>query len=189
MGGTGADATVITVGEVGLPSQEGLNREPNLRVVEHYSWVGRKHFDLYPQMVDLLKNVWRCDRVTVDATGIGEPVASFLKRALGSRVMPFVFSQKSKSELAFELLAAINSGRLKLYAQDGSDDYRELMFELTRARSHYRPNQTLNFFVEPAEGHDDYLMSLALAVHAASECRPRLAKGRTSGSMSLHEPA
>jgi phage FluMu gp28-like protein len=128
--------------------------------------------------VDILKNVWNCRYIAVDATGIGEPIASFLRQALGSKVLPFKFTQKSKSELGFDLLAAINSGRLKLYQQDGSADYEELMFELRKAQGIYRPNQTLNFFVDAADGHDDYLMSLTLAVHAASRCQPRIAKGR-----------
>jgi hypothetical protein len=129
-------------------------------------------------MVDVLRNTWGCSHIVVDVTGVGEAVASFLRSSLGSRVLPFKFSQVSKSALGFNLLAAINSSRLKLYKGDGSDDYRELMFELERARSVCRPNQTINFFVDPAEGHDDYLMSLALCVEAASRLRPRRAVGR-----------
>ena len=71
----------------------------------------------------------------------------------------------------------MNSGRLKLYAADGSEEYRELMFEPEQAKSVYRPNQTLNFFVQPDEGHDDYLMSLALVVQAARGYVSRKAKG------------
>ena len=93
----------------------------------------------------------RIGTVNVDATGVGEPVASFLRQALGSKVVPFKFTQKTKSEAGFELLAAVNSGRLKLYKQDGSQDYKELMFELEKARSFYRPNQTLSFFVHPSD--------------------------------------
>ena len=49
---------------------------------------------LYPQLVDILKNVWGCRRVVVDATGVGEGVASFLSKALGSSVVvAFHFSQ------------------------------------------------------------------------------------------------
>jgi hypothetical protein len=51
------------------------------------------------------------------------------------------------------------------------------MFEMEKARSIYRPNQTLNFFVDAGDGHDDYLMSLALMVQAASRCVPRRARG------------
>jgi hypothetical protein len=172
----GRDATVITIAELCPPATaDGL--DPLVRVVEHYAWVGRKHAGLYPQIAGLLKDTWCCSRVVIDATGVGEAVASFLRRALGSRIVPFKFTQASKSVLGFNLLAAVNAGRLKIYAPDGSDEYRELMFELDRARGVYRPNQTLNFFVDPNEGHDDYLVSLALCLEAASGLSPRKAVG------------
>ena len=174
---SGRDATVITVAEVIRNAADIMAKETTIHVVEHYSWVGRRHSELYPQMVDILKNVWHCSRIVTDATGIGEPITSFLRNSLGSKVLPFKFTQKTKSEMGFDLLAAVNSGRLKLYKQDGSEHYRELMFELEKAKSIYRPNQTLNFFVDPGDGHDDYLMSLALAVQAANRCVPRKARG------------
>ncbi len=178
---SGRDATVMTVAEVIFDAADMMVKEPRIHVVEHYSWVGKKHSELYPQIVDILKNVWNCNRIVTDATGIGEPVTSFLRKSLGSRIIPFKFTQKTKSEAGFDLLAAINSGRLKLYKRDGSADYTELMFELDKARSIYRPNQTLNFFVEAGDGHDDYLMSLALVVQAANRLAPRKARGLSLG--------
>ena len=172
------DSTVVTIGELGYTAGSDVPRQPVISVVEHYRWTGRKHSDLYPQLVDILKNVWRCRRIVVDATGIGQPVASFLRSALGSRVRPFVFTAGSKSELGFNLLAAVNSGRLKMYRGDGSAEYRECRLELERARSRYRPNRTMNFYVDPSQGHDDFLMSLALAVEAADRHAPREARGR-----------
>jgi hypothetical protein len=175
----GKDATVITIAELHYLSQASTTLSlPAINVVEHYRWLGQKHPLLFPQIVDILKNVWKCSRIVVDATGVGEPVASFLKQALGNRVIPFKFTQQSKSEAGFDLLAAINSGRLKLYRQDGSAEYRELLLQLEKARSIYRPNQTLNFFVEPADGHDDYVMSLALIIQAAKGYTPRKATGQ-----------
>ncbi len=174
---SGRDATVITVAEVVHNAKDIMAKEPRIHVVEHYSWVGKKHSELYPQMVDILKNVWHCSRIVTDATGVGEPITSFLRGSFGSKVLPFKFTQKTKSEMGFDLLAAINSGRLKLYKQDGSEDYRELIFELEKAKSIYRPNQTLSFFVDAGDGHDDYLMSLALVVQAANRCVPRKARG------------
>ena len=55
-------------------------------------------------------------------------------------VIPFKFTQKSKSEAGFDLLAVVNSGRLKVYRQDSSEHYMELMHEMEKARSIYRPN-------------------------------------------------
>ena len=181
------DSTVVTIGELdftplaaaGWADPRLKTQGPGLKVVEHYRWTGKKHAELYPQLVDILKNVWKCKRIVVDSTGVGQPVASFLKGALGSRVEPFTFSTPSKSELGFGLLAAINSGRLKMYRGDGSDEFKEFWFEMERAKSQYRPSQTMNFYVDPGEGHDDFLMSLALLARAVAGYQPRGAKGGT----------
>ncbi len=172
------DSTVVTVAELDFSVADEVNPEPGIKVVEHCWWTGRPHTSLYPQLVDVLRRLWGCKRVVVDSTGVGAGVASFLKKALGSGVAePFQFTQASKSRLGFQLLAAVNSGRVKMYAPDGSEECRELWLEMERARSHFRPNQTINFYVEPAQGHDDFLMSLALALEA-SRYRPRQARGR-----------
>jgi hypothetical protein len=175
----GHDSSVVTIAEVDVrPALNALNAGPVVKVVEQYRWTGTPHSQLYTQMMYILKDVWNCRRIVVDATGIGQPVASFLRKELGSRVIPFVITSRSKSEMGFELLSLVNSGRLKLYKQDGSPEYSETLFELERARVQYRPNQTMNFYVDPQDGHDDFLVSLALAVQAASGVSPREAKGR-----------
>jgi hypothetical protein len=179
-GGSGAnvvkghDSSVVTIAEVDTANPS----LPVLKVVEQYQWRGTPHSQLYAQMTHLLEDVWKCHRIVVDATGIGQPVASFLKKELGSRVIPLVITSRSKSDMGFELLSLVNSGRLELYRQDGSPEYRETLFELERARVQYRPNQTMNFYVDPQEGHDDFLVSLALAVQAAKDLSPREARGR-----------
>ena len=171
------DSTVVTIGELDFSLCDEVQKQPRIHIVEHYWWTGRKHAELYPQLVDILKNVWHCRRVVVDASGVGQPVSSFLRAALGTRVSPFTFTAQSKSGLGFNLLAAINSGRLKMYAGDGSAEEQEFWFEIEKAKSQYRPSQTMNFYVDPAQGHDDFLMSLALLVEAASQYEPRGARG------------
>ena len=106
-------------------------------------------------------------------------MARLLAAALGSHVVrPLRFTQESKSRLGYGLLAATNGGRLKLYASDESVEYRQCWRELERARVTSRANRTSDFFVEPSEGHDDYLISLALLVEAGSDAAPRAARGR-----------
>ncbi|MEK7248722.1 MAG: hypothetical protein AAB092_09655, partial [Chloroflexota bacterium] len=120
-------------------------------------------------------------RVVVDATGLGETIARMLQRTLGEDVVrPFKFSAESKSRLGFELIAAANGGRLRMYAPDGSPEHAEFWRQIERARVAYRSNQQMNFYVDASEGHDDYLASLALAVEAASDAvtAPRIARGR-----------
>ena len=171
------DSTVITIAEIDtIQRPTSTLAELGIKVVEHYQWTGTPHSQLYPLIVETLRK-WKCQKVLVDATGIGQPVASFLRKELGSRIVPFTFTQKSKSDMGFELLSFINSGRLRVYQQDGSNEYRELLTQLEHARSQYRPNQTMNFYVDQSEGHDDFLMSLALVAEAARDFSPRSAKG------------
>ena len=175
------DATVLTIGAVDFVDSTGLAAEPRLRIVEQYWWRGEPHHALIPRLADLLRRVWRCRRVVVDATGVGAGVASLLTKALGGAVEPFVFTQASKSRLGFEMMAAVNTGRLQMYAADGSAECQEFWQEAETAQARYRPNQTMDFFVAPSQGHDDFLMSAALLVKAG-ERPPRVARGRVEAS-------
>jgi hypothetical protein len=142
------DATVITIAEASFPA--GCN-EPLIKIAEHYSWTGEKHSAQYKKMIDLLGKHWKCRKIVIDATGIGQPVASFLRSSLGSRVEPFTFTTRSKSELAFEFLAAVNSGRVKMYRSDGSQEYRRFWEEAQKAKACYQAGQNLNFYVDRAK--------------------------------------
>ena len=174
------DATVLTVGRIVQPAHDAPVQEPRVEIVEHLAWTGEPHETLLPRLIDLLGDVWRVARVAVDATGLGETTARLLAQALGEeRVQAVKCSAERKSQLGFGLLAAINGGRLKMYRGDGSPEQREFWRQCERARSAYRANRTMNFFVDPAEGHDDYLMSAALLVEASRDApRPRVASGR-----------
>jgi hypothetical protein len=174
---SGYDSTVVTIGELDFSACDGIMRQPVIKVVTHYRWTGIKHTELYGRLVDIIRNVWRCRRVAVDATGIGQPVCSFLKGALGSVIVPFGFTRQSKSELGFSLLAAVDSGRLKMYKGDGSAEYSDFWHEVGKARSRYYPGRTVNFSVAPSQGQDAFLMSLALLVEASVRYRPREARG------------
>ena len=175
------DPTVLTVARVVAPASDAIVQEPRLEVVEHLTVAGEKHDELFVRLADVLGRVWRVRRVTVDATGLGETLARLLARTLGpSVVRPLRLSTESKSRLGYNLLAAVNGGRLKMYAADGSAEWAEFWRQMELARVAYRSGRTMNFFVDPASGHDDYLMSLALVVEAARDLdpQPRVARGR-----------
>ena len=91
--------------------------------------------------------------------------------------MPVKFTAPAKSDLGFRLLAAVNGGRLKMYRGDSSVAWMLCMDQLEKARAVYRPNRTMGFDVDPARGHDDYLMSLALCLEAAARYEKRTARG------------
>ncbi|MEX2446217.1 MAG: hypothetical protein WD734_02670, partial [Dehalococcoidia bacterium] len=120
--------------------------------------------------------------VAVDATGLGGPVADLLASRLpGGVVEPVTFTAERKSRLGFALLAAAHSGRLRLYGLDGSAEAAACRRQLAWARATYRDDRSMRFDVDPARGHDDYVMSLALAVAAARHAGvPRIAQGSST---------
>ncbi len=172
------DSTVVTVAALDYAATEPLSPDPVIRVVDHVWWTGRSHASLVPDLAALLRDTWGCRSIVVDATGLGQGVASMLARLLGPRVQPFVFTAESKSRLGFGLLGAVNGNRLKLYGNDESTEWRECWRQIDRTQLAYRPNRQMNFFVPEKEGHDDFVMSLALAVEAARAYTPRSARGR-----------
>jgi hypothetical protein len=172
------DATVLTIGRVVFPDASALVQAPRVEIVEHYAWTGESHHALLPQLISLLRR-WRCERVAIDATGIGETVSRLIAQVLGeSKVDAVKFTMASKSELGFELIAAVNGGRLRMYGADGSAEYRAFWQQATLARATYRANGTMGFECDPAECHDDYLVSAALLVRASKAQQRRAAVGR-----------
>ncbi len=171
------DWTVLTVARV----RARADGAPSVEVVEHQAWQGEATESLVAMLADRLRRVWRVRRIAVDATGLGAPVADLLASRLGRQVVEAVtFTAERKSRLGFALLAAAHSGRLRLYRDDDSAEAVACRRQLALARADYRDSGALRFDVDPAEGHDDYLMSLALAVAAAGvDGGPRTARGRT----------
>lgn len=188
------DSTALTVVEV-----ERGDGQPLYRVVDRRVWTGIGQAALHAQLVDLARSVWRASVIVVDATGIGAGLASFLgatfrsgrNGGLGGRsgagppgqpvVVPFVFTQASKSDLGWALLALIDGGRLKDYADDGSPETRRFRDELAAVTYEVLPGpgQRLRWEVPASRGHDDLVTSLALVARLDTlDWRPRWAIGR-----------
>jgi hypothetical protein len=179
------DATVLSIGRV-LASQGPL-AEGQIEVVRQYSWSGAPHAELHGALASLIGSTWRLRRLAVDATGLGEPAAAFLKKALpGTEVVAAKLSAETKSRLGYELLATVNRGGLRLHVPDGRQAAAECWRQLRACRAVYRANRLLNFFVEQRDGHDDHVVSLALVVEAAREVGPRRARGRGPEQQSIY---
>jgi len=152
-----------------------------------------RHTALHAQLVDLARRVWRASAVVVDATGVGAGLASFLAATLGERrgggggsrpipVVPFVFTQTSKSDLGWDFLALIDGGRFKEYADDGEALTR--LYRSQLAATTYEmlpgPGKRLRWSVPPGRGHDDLVVSAALtATLDGLDWRSRTARGLT----------
>jgi hypothetical protein len=179
------DSTAVTVVEVtppgyALAGPDGPPVQPSYKVVQRYVWTGVKHPALYGRIAGLARETWRARWVVVDATGIGAAVASFLDKALPRKVIPFVFSSFSKSELGWNFCGIIDSGRFKDYAGDGAADTEWWWKQLAAVEYEVRPGpgQHMRWGVPDPTLHDDLVMSAALvAVLEEQDWRLRKAVG------------
>ncbi len=191
------DSTVVTVVEVdqarigGEKPEMGMQGQPTgeefspavgpvFRVVQRYVWTGTRHTDLLTRLVGLARETWRARYVVCDATGIGATLASFLDKALPHKVLPFVFSSASKSDLGWNFCGIIDSGRYKEYAADGAADTEWFWRQVAAVEYAVRPGagQLLQWSVPDPKLHDDLVMSAALvAVLDRQDWQPRSAVG------------
>jgi hypothetical protein len=166
----GHDSSVFTIARV---TYNELHL-PCLEIVRQECWTGRPHLEQYAASLALCDR-WDIRALLIDATGLGEGLASLLASRLGSeRARPFRFSQQSKSHLAFQLLSLINSGRFKLPARASAPAsiYDECWRQLCLARYRLPAPHLMDIYVDPADGHDDYLMSLALLTETITDLKP-----------------
>lgn len=172
--GEDADATVLTIARV--ESRAG-NGGVVCRVVAQREWRGAP----YPLVLDevrALDRLWRFERVSADATGLGAPLVAQLRPHLGARLDEVVFTAGSKSALGYALLAAVRTGRLALPRDDGTPEATRCREELAACEASLVSGGRLAWGND--RGHDDYVVSLALCLRAAESVgAPRVAVGRT----------
>ena len=120
IGAVKRDSTALTIVEIDLATQaDPVIKAPTYRVMNRRIWTGTHHTRIYAEILSLTES-WQPRRIIVDATGIGAGLASFLQKALGGRVIPFIFNSASKSALGWNFLSLCDTGRFHDHAEDGS---------------------------------------------------------------------
>ena len=153
------DSTALTVVECAR-NDLGLSR---YLVVDRYLWTGTPQHTLYGAIAQLA-DAWSARRVVVDATGLGAGLASLLRRALGERLVPFVFTAASKSDLGWGFLGLCGSGRFLDHRDDGSPEQAQFWREVEAAGYEVLdgPHRRMRWGVADPAVHDDLLISAAL---------------------------
>jgi hypothetical protein len=169
---TGRDSTSLTVVEIDLASvADELIAKPSYRIVHRRGWTNVPHRNLYGQLRAQIDH-WQPLYTVIDATGVGEGLASFLVNAMPpGRLIPFVFSSVTKSQLGWDLIALVETGRLKDHNDAEDADRAEFLRQLEFVTYEAREHNQLRWSVpdgarDPATGelvHDDWVLSAALA--------------------------
>jgi len=164
------DSTALTVFRIDFSTVEDpLIRRPSYLVALRKQWNNVRHSALYGA-IKAIADLYLVRWLVVDCTGVGAGLTSFLSAALPDRVIPFEFNSRTKSDLLWNFLGIIDSGRFKDYGSANEQDefWRQVNFcefEILPG-----PQKMVRWGVpdgtrDPADGnlvHDDLLVSAAM---------------------------
>jgi hypothetical protein len=177
LGNKKRDAVAITIVEI----DSHPNSLPTYLVRDRHLFLGIKQTQLYERTNGLVEH-WGTRWIVPDATGVGAGLTSFLVARWKDRVIPFEFSSASKSDLGWEFLGVIETGRFKDHADDDSAEYRQFWYEVGACQFQVMdgPGQKLKWSVDEspaydgliARGHDDLLISAAFVAVLDRQPRP-----------------
>jgi hypothetical protein len=186
LGNKRRDATQLTV--VDITQGHGV-LQPTYLVCDRRFFLGTRHTALYEQINGIVAH-WAARWIVVDATGVGAGLCSFLaakwnprnSTGAGDRVIPFEFSGTTKSDLGWDFLGIVNTGRFRDHADDNSCEYRQFWYEVDHCEKKLQdgPAHRLSWGVweNPAydgliaRGHDDSLIAAAFVAVLDKQPRP-----------------
>lgn len=123
----------------------------------------------YPLIVDYLSMFWVV-RVVCDATREAS-ISHRLRANLRCEVIPYVFSQKSKSDLYKHLEKEISAGRARVCSGEktrATKEYNDFLEQLGSLQKGYSGTNLVVAHPDERGAHDDYPDSWALAVWGCS---------------------
>lgn len=177
--GKSSDSTVVTILEVDYNSPVLIETSKDNSSSDYYAyakiiknWIeilGDDWEAQYYMIMDVLKN-YNIQRVVIDATGVGSPIADRLTANLSCEVIPYVLGKSSKSDLYKHYDGEIKSGRIR-YPSDPitmeTREYKRFVGQHLDLNKSYS-GQYMVVEHPPEKGaHDDYPDSSALAVWGA----------------------
>ncbi len=165
MSNPGRDSETLGIVEVDLSSLAELQK-PTYRVIKRQAWTGMNHLQVFGQ-IKALADIWKPQYIVIDATGVGEGQWAMLDKAFPTRVIPVKFSGQSKSEIGWQFIGVIETGRFRDCATN--DDVR-IQYENCQSEILEGPAHTMRWGVKDGTRvngklvHDDYILSDSLVV-------------------------
>ena len=169
------DGTALLIGE--------QKKDGTVVPVCIYQWVGKAHSKQREQILAIIKH-WGCIGGTVDATGIGEPIAYWLIEELPTlEIEAYKFKaagDENKSKLGYLAYNFVQADMIKVPRRPTSDPQQaelwdELKWQIENLVRVAKKQQSINFHVpqnakprrEGHVAHDDLVMALFLLMRAA----------------------
>jgi hypothetical protein len=153
----GRDSTVALIWEVDFDNI--VNDYPMCRLVDIHWWTGKSLGDepsgLPGQQTILLKllKAWGPHYVVVDGRGVGEQIANYLNTNWGVEV--YKASATSVSDDCYGLKAMINNDRVKVFRDDQSEEYQEMVRQIQHTGYEIRSHDLMRIIKPKGKGHID----------------------------------
>lgn len=133
--------------------------DPRQAIQVRHDRLQKKGYATYKSIVRANYSSYNQARTLVDATSLGESVVEDL-RDIGAEGYKFT-SNEAKYDIVHNLVRMFNERRIAIpYQRDLIDELRFFQYEITPAKK---------LKMEAKQGHDDYVMSLAMAGQLASQ--------------------
>lgn len=169
------DSTALHIGK--------LLKDGTVILQASYYWTGEKHSKQRDQIKAIL-NHWKTIGGTVDATGIGEPLAhDLIEHFPNMEIEAYKFKalgDENKSKLGYLAYSYVSNDKIKIPANPVNDPqqselWQELKWQIEHLVRVAKKQQTINFEVpanatprfEGHKPHDDLVISLFLLMRAA----------------------
>ncbi len=140
------DCAVFMVAEIDPSKARG--GKSAIRIVAAYRWQGLKIQRANPSEGPSLQEelmaamgMWQPAMTVIDARGVGIGTASWLARMWSGAVDQYSASSSSVTEDLYGLWAYLNLGQIKMWANDESQEWRQLKREMSWARAVYGGNE------------------------------------------------
>lgn len=176
--GKSQDSTVVTVGipdkskPIVIEKSKDANAEDyvlyDVKIIDWLEIVGDNYEEQFYTITNYLKN-FNVKICIIDGTGVGSPVADRLAAHVDFPVIPFVFTQSSKSILMKYFNAYLNS-KCFHYPSDFETqqtlEYKKFQEQCLELTKDYRGDKLVVAAPKERNKHDDYPFSAALMVWA-----------------------
>lgn len=166
------DSTVIYIAEVDLADK--VNGLPMVRIVEIYQWTGKALGEAPSGLpgqqeivLELLKK-WHVKGACVDARGVGEQMAGFIRRR-HKGVEAYKATAPSISDDCYAMLSWINNGQLKMFRDDGSEEYAELGRQARWVKYGIRAHDQMYIYKPKPDRHIDHVKAIHYVLRAAGD--------------------
>jgi hypothetical protein len=119
------DSTAIIIYQV--TDELSKNRMfPIIQIVD-IVWVTGTDLEVDEDLVVSLIQLWKPNRVTIDAIGVGRQLTESMVKKYGpSMINSYIASDSDVSEDCFDLLARLNNDSVKMFTNDNSPEHKQL---------------------------------------------------------------